>query len=45
MPSLTRDEARARASLVQVLSYGSSSTSTAGPRTFESTSTIRFTVP
>jgi aminopeptidase N len=42
VPSLTRDEARARASLVHVRSYRVDLDVDRGPRTFESTSTIRF---
>ena len=42
MPSLTRDEARVRASLVHVRSYHVDLDLDRGPRTFESTSTIRF---
>ena len=42
MPSLTRDEARTRAALVEVLSYEVGLDLDRGPRTFESTSTVRF---
>ena len=42
MPSLTRDEARTRAALVEVLSYEVELDLDRGPRTFESTSTVRF---
>ena len=42
MPSLTRDEARTRGALVEVLSYEVELDLDRGPRTFESTSTVRF---
>jgi aminopeptidase N len=42
VPSLTRDEARARAALVAVDGYAVHLDLDAGPSTFESTSTIRF---
>ena len=42
MPSLTRDEARTRAALVEVLSYEVELDLDRGPGTFESTSTVRF---
>ena len=42
MPSLTRDEARTRAALVAVLSYDVELDVDTGPRTFESTCTVRF---
>jgi aminopeptidase N len=42
VPSLTRDEAEARAALVQVESYGVELNLDTGPATFESTSTVRF---
>ncbi len=42
MPSLTRDEAGTRAALVEVVSYEVDLDVDTGPRTFESTSTVRF---